>query len=81
MSTEQSTSSEQSTSWTVWLRSRIRRTVPEGQWLPDRQPTYVHSWVYVFGVATLAALLYVLASGVVLIIGGPTWWHTSSVGH
>jgi hypothetical protein len=81
MSSEQSTSSERSTSWTVGLRNRIRRTVPEGQWLPDRQPSYVHSWVYVFGVATLAALLYVLASGVVLIIGGPTWWHTSSVGH
>jgi hypothetical protein len=75
MSTEQ-----QSASWTVWLRNRIRRTVPAGQWLPDRQPTYVRSWIYVFGVATLAAFVFVLASGLALAVGGATWWHTSSVG-
>lgn len=49
--------------------------------LPDRQPAYVQSWIYVFGVATLCALLYVIASGVILTIEGPAWWHTSSVGH
>jgi hypothetical protein len=76
-----STEQQSSTSWTVRLRARIARIVPAGQWLPDRQPAYVRSWIYVFGVATLAALLYVLASGLVLIIGGPMWWHTSSVGH
>ena len=68
-------------SWTVWLRNRIKRTVPEGQWLPDRQPTYVRSWTYVFGVATIAAFLFVLASGLALAVGGAAWWHTSSVGH
>ncbi len=70
-----------SRSWTVRLRKRVSRTVPEGQWLPDRQPAYVRSWIYVFGVATLAALLFVIVSGVVLTVGGATWWHTSSVGH
>jgi quinol-cytochrome oxidoreductase complex cytochrome b subunit len=70
-----------SQSWTSRLRRRIGRTVPEGQWLPDRQPAYVRSWIYVFGVATLAALLVVLASGAVLAFGGAAWWHTSSVGH
>jgi hypothetical protein len=68
-------------SWTVWLRDRIGRIVPRGQWLPDRQPVYVRSWIYVFGVATLAALVFVVGSGLVLAIGGATWWHTSSVGH
>jgi quinol---cytochrome c reductase cytochrome b subunit, bacillus type len=76
-----STDQQATSNWTVWLRNRIRRTVPEGQWLPDRQPTYVRSWTYVFGVATIAAFLFVLASGVVLAVGGATWWHTSSVGH
>jgi hypothetical protein len=76
MSTE-----HQSASWTVWLRTRIKRTVPDGQWLPDRQPAYVRSWIYVFGVATLAAFLFVLASGLALAVGGAAWWHTSSVGH
>jgi quinol-cytochrome oxidoreductase complex cytochrome b subunit len=55
--------------------------VPSNQWLPDRQPAYVQSWIYVFGVATLAALVFVLASGAALGIGGSAWWHTSSVGH
>ena len=69
------------TSWTARLRTRIARTVPPGQALPDRQPAYVASWIYVFGVLTLAALVYVLVSGTVLAIAGPTWWHTSALGH
>jgi quinol-cytochrome oxidoreductase complex cytochrome b subunit len=67
--------------WTVWVRTRLQRTVPRGQLLPDRQPVYVASWIYVFGVLTLAALLVVLASGGWLALGGATWWHTSDVGH
>jgi quinol-cytochrome oxidoreductase complex cytochrome b subunit len=67
-------------SWTAWLRTRVLHLVPEGQALPDRQPAYVASWIYVFGVLTLAALLVVVASGVVLAIGGVAWWHVSSLG-
>jgi ubiquinol-cytochrome c reductase cytochrome b subunit len=67
--------------WTVRLRTRMARTVPPGQLLPDRQPVYVSSWIYVFGVLTLAALLVVIASGVILTLGGVTWWHVSSLGH
>lgn len=68
-------------SWTVWLRNRTEHTVPKGQWLPNRQPAYVRSWIYVFGVATLASLLVVIATGIVLAVGGAAWWHTSLVGH
>jgi ubiquinol-cytochrome c reductase cytochrome b subunit len=68
-------------SWTVRLRGRLEHTVPSGQVLPDRQPGYVASWIYVFGVLTLAALLVVLVSGGVLAAGGAAWWHVSSVGH
>jgi ubiquinol-cytochrome c reductase cytochrome b subunit len=35
----------------------------------------------VFGVAALAAFLVVLASGVVLAVGGSAWWHRSATGH
>jgi quinol-cytochrome oxidoreductase complex cytochrome b subunit len=70
-----------SRNWTIRLRTKLSRTVPPGQALPDRQPVYVASWIYVFGVLTLAALLVVLASGIVLTLGGATWWHTSSFGH
>jgi ubiquinol-cytochrome c reductase cytochrome b subunit len=41
----------------------------------------VRSWIYVFGVASLAAFLYVVVSGLVLALKGATWWHTSSIGH
>jgi hypothetical protein len=68
-------------SWTTALRGRLTGLVPSGQALPDRQPAYVASWIYVFGVATLAALVVVVASGLVLAIGGAAWWHTSSMGH
>ncbi len=70
-----------STSWTERLRDRIAHTVPEGQALPDRQPAYVASWIYVFGVLTIAAFLVILVTGGVLSIGGLQWWHTSSLGH
>ena len=68
-------------SWTVRLRDRLSRTVPPGQLLPDRQPAYVRSWIYVFGVACLAALVYVIASGLVLTLKGSAWWHESAAGH
>ena len=44
------------------MRDRIVGLVPAGQALPDRQPVYVHSWIYVFGVATLAALAVVIVT-------------------
>lgn len=67
--------------WTAALRRRVQTAVPADKLLPDRQPVYVASWIYVFGVLTLAALLVVLASGTVLALEGPQWWHGSSVGH
>jgi quinol-cytochrome oxidoreductase complex cytochrome b subunit len=69
------------TNWTTWLRERVVLAVPEGQALPDRQPAYVASWIYVFGVLTLAALLVVVATGGWLALGGWAWWHVSSLGH
>ena len=72
---------EHDRSWTVAVRNRVSGLVPPGQVLPDQQPAYVASWIYVFGVATLAALVVVVGSGVVLAMGGAAWWHTSSFGH
>lgn len=72
---------ESSGNWTTRLRTRLARTVPEGQLLPDRQPAYVASWIYVFGVLSLSAFLIVLATGILLTVKGSNWWHTSSVGH
>ena len=68
-------------SWTVRLRGRLARTVPAGELLPDRQPAYVSSWIYVFGVLSLASLVVIVASGSLLALEGTVWWHTSAVGH
>lgn len=67
--------------WTARLRTRAVRALPPEKLLPDHQPAYVSSWIYVFGVLTLAALLVVLASGAVIALEGPQWWHNSNVGH
>ncbi|HEY7932002.1 MAG TPA: cytochrome b N-terminal domain-containing protein [Acidimicrobiales bacterium] len=67
--------------WTTRLRRRAEGKLPPEKLLPDTQPSYVSSWIYVFGVTTMAALCMVIATGCVLAIFGPQWWHTSSVGH
>ncbi|MHB1613810.1 MAG: cytochrome b N-terminal domain-containing protein [Actinomycetes bacterium] len=74
--TEQPTAS----SWSARLRARTLESMPPDQLLPDTQPAYVASWIYVFGVASLASFIVVLVSGGLLALGGPIWWHTSSVG-
>ena len=63
--------------WTTWVRERAVGSLPPEKLLPDRQPCYVSSWIYVFGVATLAALIVVVVSGMILGLEGPAWWHVS----
>jgi hypothetical protein len=67
--------------WTARLRRTAVGLLPPAKLLPDRQPAYVASWVYVFGVATLAALGIAIASGLAIALGGVDWWHTNPVGH
>jgi len=66
--------------WTARVRGAAMRTFPPGKLLPDRQPSYVASWIYVFGVLTVAALVVIIASGVLLVWKGPSWWHVSKLG-
>ncbi len=67
--------------WTYRLRTLAVRSLPPRKLLPDTQPAYVASWVYVFGVATLVALGMCILSGIIIAVGGPDWWHTNAVGH
>jgi hypothetical protein len=72
---------EDASMWTARVRRRALAALPPGKLLPDRQPAYVASWVYVFGVASLAALGAAIVSGFALAVGGPDWWHYNPVGH
>lgn len=76
-----SPTSTSSSSWTARLRGRTLDSMESERLLPDKQPEYVASWIYVFGVLTLAALALVLISGLLITLGGPTWWHANAVGH
>jgi ubiquinol-cytochrome c reductase cytochrome b subunit len=71
---------DDSDEWTARIRGAAVKAFPPERLLPDRQPAYVASWIYVFGVLTLSALAVVLLSGAALALEGPTWWHLSSVG-
>src|SRR5258706_15440210 len=66
---------------TAKVRTWTEKVLPPRKLLPDRQPAYVASWIYVFGVASLVALGIVIVSGFGLALGGSDWWHTNAVGH
>ena len=67
--------------WTARVRRRALTSLPPDKLLPDRQPAYVASWVYIFGVGSLAAFGVAIVSGFAIALGGPDWWHYNSVGH
>jgi len=67
--------------WTSRVRRAALKALPPGKLLPDRQPAYVGSWAYVFGVGSLAALGVAIVSGFALALGGPDWWHYNPGGH
>jgi quinol-cytochrome oxidoreductase complex cytochrome b subunit len=71
----------ESRSWTARVRTVAVDALPPEKLLADTQPAYVSSWIYVFGVLTLAAFIVVLVSGGVIALAGPSWWHGSSFGH
>jgi hypothetical protein len=74
-------SDEDAGMWTNRVRRFATSILPPGKLLPDRQPAYVASWIYVFGVGSLAAFGVAVVSGFALALGGPDWWHYNSVGH
>ena len=68
-------------SLTTRLRGRLERGIPLDDLLPDALPAYVHAYPYLFGIATLASLVFLMLTGFWLAAAGPTWWHTSALGH
>ena len=74
-------SASESRQWTARVRNAASAAFPPDRLLPDRQPAYMASWIYVFGVLTVVSLAWVIITGCVLAIMGPSWWHVSNVGH
>ncbi len=70
-----------SKSWTVKAREKGVAALPPEKLLPDGQPTYVASWIYMFGVASIASLIVIITSGTILALKGPAWWHYTGIGH
>ena len=66
--------------WTVKIRRFLVAKLPPERLIPDRQPAYMASWIYIFGALTIAALTCVILSGSLLAIEGPAWWHLSGLG-
>ncbi len=48
---------------------------------PRRSRRRGASWIDVFGIASICALVTTVASGSIVALEGPAWWHYSSVGH
>jgi ubiquinol-cytochrome c reductase cytochrome b subunit len=67
--------------WTGRARRWVLKILPPEKLLPESQPSYVASWIYVFGMGAIASLAIVIVSGLVLSLNGPSWWHLSSLGH
>jgi quinol-cytochrome oxidoreductase complex cytochrome b subunit len=68
-------------SWTARVREFGLRNLPPEKLLPDSQPAYMTSAIYLFGALTIGALVTIIASGTILALKGPTWWHVQSIGH
>jgi ubiquinol-cytochrome c reductase cytochrome b subunit len=70
-----------SNNWTVALRKKAVAALPPEKLFPDGQPSYMSSWIYVFGVLSIASLATLLLTGTILALKGPAWWHDSGLGH
>jgi quinol-cytochrome oxidoreductase complex cytochrome b subunit len=68
-------------SWTIRVREFGLRHLPPEKLLPDSQPAYMTSAIYLFGALTIGALVVIIASGTILALKGPAWWHVASIGH
>jgi hypothetical protein len=67
--------------WTGKARQWALKILPPDKLLPQDQPSYVASWIYVFGMGTIASLAWIVISGLILSLNGPLWYHVSPFGH
>lgn len=63
--------------WDGKARRAFFRRWPPQKLLPDDEPAYVRSWLYIFGMCTLISLILLMGSGIILAIMGPEWYLNS----
>ena len=65
---------------TTKLKKEISKNIDFDQMLPDKLPTYVSSFVYMFGSLTMGALIVLIISGIIMVWQGPIWYESSQIG-
>ena len=66
--------------WMTGLRHYTQRYWPAEQLLPSEEPIYVTRLFYLFGSLAMMSFVSLIVTGVVLMMEGPYWWHTSTAG-
>jgi hypothetical protein len=54
--------------WTLIVRQRLARDFPPEHVLPDKQPPFVRSAVYLFGALSIASFALIVVTGTILAI-------------
>jgi len=66
--------------WMAGLRRYVEKYWPYDRLLPSDEPVYVTRLFYMFGSLALMSFVSLILTGVVLVLKGPYWWHTSEAG-
>ncbi len=63
-----------------FMQDIIKKNMTLEDLLPTQMPVYVNSFAYFFGTMTISSIAVIFATGVVLSIFGPDWWHFTAIG-
>lgn len=66
--------------WMAGVRRYAQKYWPYERLLPSDEPVYVSRLFYMFGSLALMSFVMLILSGVILVLKGVYWWHTSEVG-
>lgn len=66
--------------WTARVRRSAIKNIEFENLLPDKQPVFVASWLYIVAVLSVASLIIVIGSGGILALRGASWYHSSDIG-
>lgn len=71
---------DESGNWMAAVRRYAQKYWPYERLLPSDEPAYVSRLFYLFGSLALMSFVSLVVTGVILVMKGPYWWHTSEWG-